>query len=297
MTNYACLTILYRGYGKSQESVIENIHERLDQERIISQWSKFPENDSEEKKFRHAIKESFSIMVKIDESVEQFLKAARKADSSLPFRSFLCQGENTEFKIGRQHFSDSFLLYALVSENKESCPVANVYYIIVACAASMLFTLAAKKPVRGGIAIAPAIEYMKNDIYGPAPVRAYKLESNIAKYPRIIVDQSVINFLDFYLNISPNNLYEEFQQRLAKVTKSFICRDTDGQLIIDFLGNGIIELSKGTSFNMQTLVNDIREFIAQQLKKHIHDNNHKLIKRYKLLDKYVSSRSQTLELI
>ena len=269
----------------------------LGQSKIISQWAKLPENDSEKLKFNHALKNSYTAMVKIDEAVDQFLNAAQKTNSSLPFTSLLFQGANTEHKISRQHISDSFILYALISENNESCPLTNMYYIIIACAASMLLTLAAKRPVRGGIVIAPAIEYRENDIYGPAPMKAYNLESKIAEYPRIIVDQSVSKFLDDYLNCSPSNPYEEFQQSLAKITKSFLCRDADGKLIIDFLGNSMIELSKGTNQSMQTIVKDIREFIAQQLKKHTHDNNQKLIKRYNLLDKYVSSRSRNLELI
>lgn len=67
---------------------------------------------------------------------------------------------------------------------------------------------------RGGISIGPLVH--ENDlIYGEAMIKAYQIESSVAVYPRIVIDDEVFK----HFNVGNNIPY--------------LCRDTDGLWFID----------------------------------------------------------------
>ena len=77
--------------------------------------------------------------------------------------------------------------------------------------------------IRGGLSIG-YIHHSEKMVYGPAMNKAYKLESEIAKYPRIIIEESNLNY----------GIY-----KTKSVEKSYIMscltKDKDGNLYLDIL--------------------------------------------------------------
>jgi len=77
--------------------------------------------------------------------------------------------------------------------------------------------------IRGGLTIGQ-MYFNYNDrlssFFGPAYIRAYEIETNIASYPRIVID---------------NSLNECF-----KITNNYISLGKDGELFIDYLENSRI---------------------------------------------------------
>lgn len=55
--------------------------------------------------------------------------------------------------------------------------------------------LAAGVPIRGSLDLNTAIVTSENDIYGSAALEAYRLECEVAQYPRIAVGANVVDFL------------------------------------------------------------------------------------------------------
>jgi hypothetical protein len=78
---------------------------------------------------------------------------------------------------------------------------------------------------RGGVALGSLLHH-NNVIFGPALVRAYRLESQLALFPRVIVDPPVLE------NIAiRESAHVQFPFRLASLTR----RDMDGLTHIDYL--------------------------------------------------------------
>jgi len=71
---------------------------------------------------------------------------------------------------------------------------------------------------RGGVAIGD-IYHDDEAVFGPGLVRAYDIESNVAKFPRIVVDQEV---LDTCGPISGFNVFEDGLHFLDPFTTDFI---------------------------------------------------------------------------
>ena len=91
--------------------------------------------------------------------------------------------------------------------------------------------------IRGGVAKGN-MYHLNKIIFGKAYNRAYTLESEIANYPRIIIDKDVI---------------DDKQVRNPEFIKSFYAEDIDGLYIMNF----IQYLSSGSNFNKYlTIINN-----------------------------------------
>ena len=100
----------------------------------------------------------------------------------------------------------------------------------------MITSLAAKIPIRGSIAIGPGLELEDNFIYGPPLAEAHYLENKIAEYPRIVISDSVLEFLSGNVTYSNDNMINRMMCSISKRCYSYLYKDTDGMYIIDFLG-------------------------------------------------------------
>lgn len=112
---------------------------------------------------------------------------------------------------------------------------------------------------RGGISYGDVyFERNRNILFGPAVNVAYQLESGVAVYPRIIVDQYVareILALDDNLDNKSdnlNNLPDELRQKIIGLKSRLILQDDDGQYYFNYLDS----VSKGINYDYsQELIN------------------------------------------
>lgn len=141
-----------------------------------------------------------------------------------------------------QFFSDSMLAaIPLQTEKYHSHAINSIYGILGACGGMLLFCLADKKAFRAGVDIGTATQLRDGDIYGPALARAYRLESEVAEYPRIVIGNEFKNYL---LNLSHKT--EQFPgqdeddkencKNMADLCLKMMITDIDGVLILDYLG-------------------------------------------------------------
>jgi hypothetical protein len=109
---------------------------------------------------------------------------------------------------------------------------------------------------RGGIALGQLLHH-HNVIFGPALVRAYRLESQLALFPRVIVDAPVLNTV---LNHVATDIKDSiFPLRLASLTR----RDMDGLTHIDYLH--FDEMGVENEPRMAALFRDLRQNIEAAL--------------------------------
>jgi hypothetical protein len=108
--------------------------------------------------------------------------------------------QSTHEVLGEDFKSQSFSDCTVLSE---AATPKGLGYLLLMVTQYALYLLANGFLLRGGIAKGP-LHHSKNAVFGPAFLRAYDLEQNIAEYPRIIVDQNTHQ--DFELHPSPKTL-------------------------------------------------------------------------------------------
>ena len=106
-------------------------------------------------------------------------------------------------------------------------------------------------PVRGAVVLGKLYwpEKDENIILGPAMIDAYNLESTVAIYPRIVINEGLYE----YIKDEKNKVYANPLASERLLLKDFIRRDEDGVLFFDILnrkitrkvGEKVIRDSKG----------------------------------------------------
>ena len=89
---------------------------------------------------------------------------------------------------------------------------------------------------RGAVVVGD-LHFSENFVYGNALLEAHDIESNKAKYPRVIIDESVL--------------------RIIKDEKLFIVQDKDGQYFYDFLHAKIQQGEERLSQELSTFQGNI----------------------------------------
>jgi hypothetical protein len=97
-------------------------------------------------------------------------------------------------------FSDSFVTpVPLRDDGAGLVRVVTVFSALSADAVIMIHSLAPKHALRGGIDVGLATEIGPGEIYGTALERAYDLEGEVAKYPRIVIGDELSKYLNSVL--------------------------------------------------------------------------------------------------
>lgn len=128
-----------------------------------------------------------------------------------------------------------------------------------------------------------------NEIYGPVVSKAYDLESKIAAYPRIVIGEEFVKYLDTHTlpGNGESEPHEKLRMKLASMCMSLIAIDDDGHPFIDYLGDGFKEhlLSECDGY-----IRKAYQYVIEQSEKWKKEKNSKLAFRYSLLRNYFDAR-------
>jgi hypothetical protein len=131
-------------------------------------------------------------------------------------------------------------------------------------------------PIRGAITIGQVAKSWRQ-LYGPAVVRAYELERDRAKYPRIVIDDMIFKALHGIPHAWHND--ERTDKRyLRDITR----RDEDGVLFVDYLSGLNGEFNDPAVY--PNFLHKHRAFIDNNLKTFAHCP--KIRRKYQWLDRY-----------
>jgi hypothetical protein len=143
-----------------------------------------------------------------------------------------------------KYFSDSIQIFVPLMKNKYCSNTVNgVYAVMTACGAMLLASLARKKAFRAGIDVGVGTQIDENEMYGPGLFSAYDLESKIAGYPRIVVGDNLLRYLN--VHAQGRKMYDEQEDIDVGWCKiiSQLCLniigtdDVDGYAILHYLGD------------------------------------------------------------
>jgi hypothetical protein len=186
-----------------------------------------------------------------------------------------------------QRFSDGLVLFCPLSKETHF-PVGSVWDVLHSCASMMIGGLAEGFAFRAAIAVGAGYAPEQGEIYGPVLAEAYRLESEVAVYPRIVVSGQVATWLAS-LQRKPHASDEEERVTLAMrdQCQNLVMEDKDGVLVIDFLSAEVLQLLEQQGDAAMT-IRRMRDFVDKMIETHRDDP--KVLAKYVWIRDYIRSR-------
>ena len=264
----------------------------LGQRQKLAGWSRLPADGKPTPDFMGAMKDSVGTVLWFREKFAEFFNEFEKTQLDTQQLNSLSPQQRKLFDRFRysnlqiQQFADTFVFFAPIRNEHGDRTIEPVFRIVSACCMAMLLSLAAKMPLRGAISIGSGAQLQPGSLYGPALVTAHHLESEIAQFPRVVVDDELSRYLSGS-GYSDDPMIETLSLKLAETCRSFLCADSDNRFIVDFLG----EASKGISGGpIMDMVKPLYDFVRNEHDRFLQLGDQKLVERYAALLKYVTSR-------
>lgn len=224
-------------------------------------------------------------------AMDMIVAGESRADS--PLRAQLPADKQAEWdellrqRITTQRWSDGLMLYAKLGDSEATCPMAAIFQLISLSGALCFMGLASKRPLRGAIEIAWGVELHPGELYGAAVARAYELESEVADYPRIVVGQQMIKYLELQSRNPGQSTADQVGKSLASLCLDMLAQDADGQWLIHYLGDAFFD--SVTNQSHSELYERAHNYVNAQLEQHQKSRNTKLAFRYVHLAQYFAS--------
>ena len=143
--------------------------------------------------------------------------------------------ELTNNPIKFQNLSDSVVIFMPLRTDTAKLPMRGIFGILGAAATTFICCLADGHPIRGGIDVGTGMDITKDEIYGPSLSRAYTLESRIANYPRIVVGNELLRYLETTRDQEPKDVTAIVAKKTAERCIECLAVDVDGYPFVDYL--------------------------------------------------------------
>jgi len=266
----------------------------LGQKQKLAKWATLPEGGQITPEFTQVLKQTVGTVLAFRKGFINFFEQATQCTMPDRFAALLNEmrkryRRSRECRVRVERFSDTFVFSAQIPNTYGDASITPLYRLLAASCMAMVWSLAAKTPVRGAITIGPGAELEDRSFYGPALAEAHSLESEIAGYPRVVVSSTVLEFLTEGLVYSTDREVAQFMRQMARTCRSFIWQDTDGRSIVDFLGKGMRELLP-TDTAVVTAVKKAYDFVRSEACRFHAEGEPKLEDRYSQLQRYIESR-------
>ncbi len=267
----------------------------LGQKDILRRIKAIPTNKEEVEEFHDLVKESVGKV----ELIRDLFQALFDEYNSLDPDTSLVRPEQQEMFLASQKsnlhlygLSDAVVAYVPLMGNDENCTAMNgVNAALTATSFLGLHALSQQTPLRAGIDVGIATQIYEKEVYGPALVRAFDLESRLAEYPRYVVGTELLRYLKWVLDQQEISPLGEIAKDMARRCKQMIVQDSDGTYMLDFLGSWVKEAPKEPI--KKEMVIEARDFVESQYEKFSKTENHKLAARYYRLMMYFRRRQDT----
>jgi class 3 adenylate cyclase len=181
----------------------------------------------------------------------------------------------------------------LKPEHDHAVPILAVYDILCTCAALMLVQLALGRPIRGGLDVGTGVE-VDGELFGASLVKAYRLESKEAGYPRLLVGQDLVNYLQTSTHAPGSQLERQFERMLAASCLRLLAADTDARSILDYAGPQMRDILRGhLDSATERMFADARAFAHTSRSEYQRQgpDGQKLFQRYSQLVPYLDARA------
>lgn len=245
-------------------------------------------SEEERKEFLQKIRRGIGAIFDLQQTAENMLKVALSPTSrlkkTLPPELHDSYDQMQKTRVKRQRWSDGMVFFVSLGETDIKCPMNGVFYLFGLAASLCFFGLAKRRPLRGAIDIAWGVELHEGELYGAAVAKAYELESSVAQYPRIVVSDRTMGYLEANRRNIDADFFSQTNSELAKICLSMLMQDVDGYWFIHYLG---AEFQSYISQNQHEYIyNKAIKFIEDQSETHRKNGEGKLAFRYSHLLSY-----------
>lgn len=247
-------------------------------------------NEREKQTFEASVARSVGRIRNLQERANQLVEASRAySETSIINKSIPEEQRDAWEQLSatnhiQQRWSDGLVYFSNLGDQQIKCPVNSVYELIVLAGAMHLQGLSIQQPLRGAIDISWATEIVPGEIYGAAVANAYMLESQVAQYPRIVVSERVVGYLESWVKADGVDVFTENNKSLAEKCLSYLVQDMDGQWIVHVLGDNF--RADITTTTHSEIYRKSLAYIVSQLEKFRAESNTKLALRYSALYEY-----------
>lgn len=266
----------------------------LGQNQKLARWATLPDDGRVSSEFIQALKQTAGTLLVFREGFINFFNQLDQCSmpGTLAALTAERQARYARFKeccVGVERLSDTFVFSSLIPNTHGDASIAPLYRLLSACCMAMIWSLAGKTPVRGSITVGAGAQLQDGSFYGPALAEAHHLESKVAGYPRVVVSPTVLEFMGQGQVYSTDPELSKIMEHMARICRAFICQDTDGRWIVDFLGKGIRELLPPDT-DLAVCVKMAYDFVRSELARFRVIGDLKLAERYGQLQQYIESR-------
>jgi len=254
-----------------------------------------PQAESEMIIFKEKIRRTITPIYDLQKSATTIIEAALNHKGT--FREHLSgpdqqiYNDMREIVVNQQRWSDGLVYFVSLRKDSTKSPSGGIFHLLGAVGCLCLLGLCRARPLRGSVEVAWGVELHPGEIYGAAVANAYEFESKIAQYPRIVVGERVLKYLEATVAQATTDKLSEFNRRLAEICLSFFRIDFDGYYILDYLGDGFRE--NITKAKHDQLSKAAFQFVVEQLNHWNKLNDEKLAVRYGHLYDYFRSHLDT----
>lgn len=198
-----------------------------------------------------------------------------------------------ESRVRQHRISDGIMLACPLTAEVGHFPLRGVVEIILACATQMSLQLAAGRPLRGGMDVGTAME-VDGELFGAAMVKAYVLESTCAQYPRLVVGDTMREYLKTCVERG-----DTIERAMAARVIELITRDEfDGRWMVDYAG-AAFRAVHGQTAEIATILDKARDFArvarGRFEEQGVDPEARKLFTRYTALVRYLEAAAQPHE--
>lgn len=272
----------------------------LNQTEHLRKMNKLPENEEEYIEFVNLLRKTFGVIDGFRKLFDSYFIGQLEMKGYFKKETDNLNAEQKEafrifqnIKIDSQLFSDTVLYYTSLGEDDEHIPMVDIMRLFHASASTMVGALAGNLAVRGAIEVGIGSNFFKDEIYGPVLYHAHYLESEVAKYPRIVIGKELFKYIKTGKSVPDKTIVDNRIQYSAERCFKMIYKDVDGVYALDYLGEVMYE-SISTNHEIKKkfkgFVKDAYKYIVDQYNKHMKEKNQKLTGRYYLLKNYFDER-------
>jgi hypothetical protein len=219
----------------------------LGQQEALRRLEALPHTRESKNEVMEAVYKTAQRVIRVRKAFERFFDEARTR-RSLPtglsaeqMDDYTKMREATVFyQIG---FSDSFVIAVpLVEHEFGAAPCAlGVWAALFGIAGIFLTTLAEEIPLRAGIAVERGLNLFRNEVYGPALLHAYHLESKCAEFPRAAVGDGLLGYLSYLDRLDDEKHWNRLARNIAGDCRQVITyAPDDGHPMLHMLSSRLL---------------------------------------------------------
>ena len=212
-------------------------------------------------------------------------------------------------------FSDTVVAY--VNLREDPTRMQGVFAILSTCTAVFKTMLAVGIPTRGAVDVGLADklsdlrpqgiigsgddavdvgyahDVSEDEIYGPVLASVHRLESRIAQWPRVVVGDGLIRYLQLLVEPVDGIQRDAGILKAAGLCHGFIAKDVDGWPVLDYLGQQQRDhVAERRATNEPAYgERSAYRFVRNQARRYRDERNEKLAVRYNLTLQYFRSRA------